>query len=344
VTWCEIEAWFAANYRSQEERAMSCKDFEEKVTLSQYDELSEKERADLDAHFANCSECRARLEHATRLHALLAQRSSTEPSPELLAQCRMALDEVIDHELSTVSWKKLFGELWSGLTAVPVTRASWALAILLFGVGLGWTLRPHVNVAPAAGGAGTAANQASALSPDMSNMRINAITQVSPAPEAGQVRITVDAERRMTLQGSLDDPHIRQVLVDALKSYSNPGIRRDSLDALQGAGGDLPSVRDALLYALQNDPNAGVRLEALRTVRKMEWTPQVQKALMNALAPNNNPGVRVAALDVLVQHADESTLPTLKRLASDDSNPYVRMKSLNAVQRLEAKGYTGEPR
>jgi hypothetical protein len=320
---------------------MSCKDFEEAVTMSQYDELSEKQHADLDAHIANCSECRARLEQARRLHALLSQRSSAEPSPELLAQCRMALDEAIDHELSSVSWKKLFGELWAGLTTVPLARASWALAILLFGIGLGWTLRPHFNVAP---GASNPASQASALTPDMSNMRINAITQVSPAPEAGQVRITVDAERRMTLQGSLDDPHIRQVLVDALKSYSNAGIRRDSLDALQGAGGDLPSVRDALLYALQNDPNPGVRLEALRTVRRMEWTPEVQKALMNALAPNNNPGVRVAALDVLVQHADESTLPTLERLASDDSNPYVRMKSLNAVHRIEAAKYSGESR
>ncbi len=323
---------------------MSCKDFEEKVTLSQYDELSEKQRADLHAHLANCSECRARLEQARRLHALLSQRSPSEPSPELLAQCRMALDEAIDRELSSVSWRKLFGELWAGLTAIPLTRASWALAILLFGIGLGWTLRPHFNIAPAAGGASNPASQASTLTPDISNMRINAITQVAPAPEAGQVRITVDAERRMTLQGSLDDPHIRQVLVDALKSYSNAGIRRDSLDALQAAGGDLPSVRDALLYALQNDPNAGVRLEALRTVRKMEWTPEVQKALMNALAPDNNPGVRVAALDVLVQHADESTLPTLERLASDDSNPYVRMKSLNAVHRLEAEGYSGEPR
>jgi anti-sigma factor RsiW len=319
---------------------MSCKDFEEKVTLSQYDELSEKERAELDAHVANCSACRARLEQAKRLHTLLSQRSSAEPSTELLAQCRRALDEAIDRELSTVSWKKLFAELWSGLTAVPITRASWALAILLFGVGLGWTLRPHFNAAPAAGGVSTPLNQASAFTPDM---RINAITQVTPAPEAGQVRITVDAERRMTLQGSLDDPHIRQVLVDALKSYSNAGIRRDSLDALQGAGGDLPSVRDALLYALQNDPNPGVRLEALRTVRRMEWTPEVQKALMQALTPGNNPGVRVAALDLLVRHADQSALPMFERLASDDSNPYVRMKSLNAVRMLEGE-MSGEPR
>jgi Putative zinc-finger/HEAT repeats len=322
---------------------MSCKDFERNLTISLYNELSREERAALDAHVASCPACRKRLEQAGKLHSLLSERSSSEPSPELLAQCRIALDEAIDRELSSVSWKKLFGELWTGLTTLPLTRASWALAVLLFGFGLGWTLRPHVPLSPPVGDGTNVPNQASALSPDMSNMRINAITQVTPTTEKGQVRITVDAERRMTLQGSLDDPHIRQVLVDAVRSYSNAGIRRDSLDALQAAGGNQPSVRSALLYALEKDPNPGVRLEALRTVRRMEWTPDVQRALMQAVAPGNNPGVRVAALDVLVQHADQTTLPLLRHLASDDSSPYVRMKSLNAVRKLEGE-ISGEPR
>jgi hypothetical protein len=315
---------------------MSCKEFEERLTLGQYDELSGEDRAALDAHLETCSACRAYVEQAKKLRALLSERPSSEPSPELLAQCRMALDEAIDRELSQVSWKKLFRELWAGMTVLPATRVSWALAVLLFGFGLGWTLRPHVNLTPAGGGTNIP-TQAGVATPDMSNMRINAITQVEPSPEKGQVRITVDAERRMTLQGSLDDPHIRKVLVDALRSYSNAGIRRDSLDALQEADGNHPSVRDALLYALENDPNPGVRLEALRTVRRMTWTPEVQKALTHAIAPGNNPGVRVAALDVLVEHANQTTLPMLQRLASDDSNPYVRMKSLNAVRKLEGE-------
>lgn len=316
---------------------MSCKEFEEKVTLSQYDELSDTERAALDSHLASCSDCRARVEQARRLHRLLSQRESAEPSPELLAECRRALDEAIDREISSVSWKKLFGELWSGLTAVPLTRASWALAILLFGIGLGWTLRPRLHLTPPPGDENNAPTPAGTINPDMSNLRINAITQVAPAAEAGQVRITVDAERRLTLQGSLDDPRIRQVLVDAVKSYSNAGIRRDSLDALREAGGDQPSVREALLYALENDSNAGVRLEALRTVRRMEWTPEIEKAMVHALAPDNNPGVRVAAIDALVQHAGDSTLPLLHRLALDDPSPYVRLKSLSAVLKLEGE-------
>lgn len=318
---------------------MDCNKFEEGVTLYSYDELPEDERADADAHLEDCPACRARLDETRRMHELLAARSSVEPSPELLAQCRMALEHAIDRELSSLSWKKLFGELWSGFTALPLTRASAVLALLLLGFGLGWTIRPHVPAARRVSGETTGPNEASIVNPDLSNLRINAITQVTPSPSAdGQVRITLDAERRMTLQGSLDDPRIRQVLVDAVKSYSNPGIRRDSLDALQG-GRDHPSVREALLYAIQNDPNSGVRLEALKTVRTMEWTPEVQQAVLHAMAPENNPGVRVAALDALVEHADKSILPVLERLEAHDSNRYVRLKSLSAIRRLEGNGY-----
>ncbi len=323
---------------------MSCKEFEESLELSPYDDMPPEDRAKLESHLKVCADCRAHLEQVLRLHKLLAERPSSEPSPQFLADCRTALDEAIDRELSTVSWKKLGAELWSGLTALPMTRLSWAVALLLFGIGLGWTLRPVISKIPSAGGTGAVspATQAGTVSPDLSNLRINAITQVAPAPDAdttGQVRITVDAERRMTLQGSLDDPRIRQVLENALKSYSNPGIRRDSLAALQQGVGRHASVRDALLYALQNDPNPGVRLEALKTVRRLDWTPEVQQALVRALAPDNNPGVRVGALDILVDHADKSTLPVFERLATEDSNRYVRMKSLRAVRMIEGEDY-----
>lgn len=322
---------------------MSCKEFEESLALSPYDEMSPEDSARLETHLRVCAECRAHLEQMHRLHNLLAERPTSDPSPQFLAECRRALDEALDRELSAVSWKKLWAELWSGLTTLPMTRASWAVAVLLFGVGLGWTLRPVLSkISPSAGSSGSPTSTAEMVNPDLSNMRINAITQVAPAPDAastGEVRITVDAERRMTLQGSLDDPHIRQVLEDALKSYSNPGIRRDSLAALQGGADRLPSVRNAVLGALKNDPNPGVRLEALRAVRKLDWSPEIQQALLQSLAPDNNPGVRIGALDVLVQHADKSTLPVFERLATGDTNRYVRMKSLRAIRVIEGEDY-----
>ena len=317
---------------------MNCEDLEKCLSLYFYDELSGEELVEANFHLEDCPACRERLEQTRRLNHLLSEHPPKEPTPEFLAECRVALEDAIDRELDSVSWKKLLREMWEGISVLPLTRTSGALALLIFGFGLGWALRPHTTSTTSSDGPDTSQQKASFINPDLGNMRINAITQVAQSPDTGQVRITIDAERRMTLEGSLDDERIRNVLVEAVKSYSNAGIRRDSLDALQGAG-DHPSVRDALLYAIQEDPNPGVRLEALKTVRKMEWTPQVQEAIHHVLEPGNNPGLRVAALDLLISHADSSSLPILERLAANDPNPYVRMKSLSAVRRLGGNGF-----
>ena len=181
-------------------------------------------------------------------------------------------------------------------------------------------------------------NDAGVASPDLENMRISGISGVAPDPQTGGVKITMDAERRVTLEGSLDDPKIQQVLVYAVKSYDNPGIRRDTLDALRSHA-DNPNIRQALIYAMQHDPNAGVRLEALGAVCSMKSSDDVHTALLEALEHDTNPGVRVAAVDALIDHTekegcDAPTAQALEHLATSDSNPYVRLKCANAMMKL----------
>ncbi|HUY15086.1 MAG TPA: HEAT repeat domain-containing protein [Terriglobia bacterium] len=228
------------------------------------------------------------------------------------------------------------GRAWTGLPAwIHPSRAMSALTLIVFGFGLGWMLRPRLHrvATPAQPGAVSAPQYTGA---DLG--RISSISRVDPNPQTGQVRITLNAERRVTLEGSLDDPRIRQVLVYAVKQYDNTGIRLDTLSALKNGSRD-PAVREALLYALLHDPNAGVRLEALKTVRQMGWNPEVRGALLQAVRRDTNPGVRVTAIDDLVNHAvrdhDQGLVPVLQNLSSTDSNNYVRVKALAALQELD---------
>jgi len=315
------------------EKDMNCMELDENVALYLYGELKAEQRQDFDTHLGACEHCRARLEDARRLHAILGERPSPEPSAELLVHCRAALEEALDRELSGVRWKSLLNQ-WSSafgwMSRIPIAAA---LTLLVLGFSLGWTLRTRPP------GARTATNEESLVPPidtDSSNLRINNISQVAPGPKNGDVRITVNAERQMTLEGSLDDPRIRQVLIDAVTGYDNPGIRRDSMEVLR-RNADNPNVRPALLYAIQNDPNAGVRLDALEAVQGMEWNPEVRQALLNSLDHERNQGVRVAAIDVLTDHADQATLPALERLAANDSNRDVRMKAVSAIRKLQGE-------
>ncbi len=312
---------------------MNCKEWEQAVWLYLYDELTDEHRRQCDAHLAGCEGCRNRLKKMGRLHSLLGEGSSPQLPPELLVASRMRLEDALDRE--DLGWRALLRGWLPAPGPAPARAAAMVLTLVVFGFGLGWTLRPRAGkLQPAPGESLTAPFAGS----DLSNLRINSINQVSPDPRTGEVRITLDAERRVTLEGSLDDPRIREVLVYAVKSYNNPGIRRDTLDVLRDQG-DNPSVRAALLYAMDHDHNAGVRLEALNATRQMKCGPDVHQALLKTLAGDPNVGIRIATVDALLEHAgregpDPSVVAELQKLASEDGNLSVRVKCQAALHRM----------
>lgn len=310
---------------------MDCKNFDEKIDLYLYDELTPSERQAVEEHAAGCEPCRARIESLRRIHALLGSREAVDISPELLVRSRLKLEEALDAE--QLGWRRLLADWFPLLPGARAPRAAAAVVILAFGFGLGWVLRPRaakppslesLPAVPSVVGSGLG--------------QISSISQVLPDPKTDQVRITLNAEHHVTLDGSIDDPRIRQILIDAVKSYDNAGIRLDTLNALKQKP-DNPSVQDALLYALERDPNPGVRLQALKCARDMNWSGHVQDALTQAATQDKNPGVRVAAIDALVSHAvsqkDESLIPVLQGFADKDASNYVRIKALAAVHELE---------
>ncbi len=311
---------------------MNCEEVRHHLALYLYDEAGPERRLALEAHLAGCGACRARLEDGRKFHKLLSERPTTEPSPELLAQCRRALNLAIEYELDKVTWRGLFRNFLSSLSALPGPRAAGVLTLLMLGFGLGWTLRREAAARRSLSPLGSSSPLKEA---DLAGFHIRGIRQVQRDPRTGGVKITVDAERRVTLAGSLDNPRIRAILVEAVKSYGNPGIRRDTLDALRNDDQN-PAVRSALLDAMEHDPNVGVRLDALQSVRSMPWSPEVEQAVLRAVERDSNPGVRVEAVDVLARHANPKILPALRQLAATDRNPYVRFECAKAMRQLMA--------
>ena len=312
---------------------MDCQELEKHLPLLLYGELSTWEQAGCEEHLAGCASCRAAREKLEGFHQILAQRPQAAVSAGLLAEARMALDEALERQQH--GWRALWRNGLPVLRFQPAPGFALALTLVLCGFGVGWGLRPHAGRLTAGV---PEVNNSGVASSDLENMRISDISGVAPDPQTGGVKITLDAERRVTLEGSLDDPRIQQVLVYAVKSYDNPGIRRDTLDALRSHA-DNPNIRQALIYAMQHDPNAGVRLEALGAVCNLKPNDEVHSALLEALEHDTNPGVRVAAVDALIDRTEKEgcdvlTARALEHLASTDSNPYVRLKCANAVMKL----------
>lgn len=314
---------------------MTCQEIDQSLALYAYGELSEAERTSVEEHLTSCEHCRQTMAGLRGLETLLAERPPVEPPPDLLVRSRLRLEEALDHE--QVSWRALVRS-WFGVATAHPARVMTAFTLVAFGFSVGWLLRPRIAAMPVVPGApAPTANTAAMTGGTLGGAEISSISQVAPDPETGQLHITLNAEKHMTLEGSLDDPLMRQVLVYTLKSYDNPGIRLDTLNAIGNSGSD-PTFRDVMLYALAHDSNAGVRLQALHTAVKSKWVPELGQALVQAAEKDSNPGVRGAAVDALVQHVSadhgQDLVPALQHLATEDSDRYVRLKSETALQQL----------
>lgn len=309
---------------------MNCKQVDEKLSLYLYEEVSADERAEVEAHLASCPACAQAAAELERLRTLLDERPLRQPAPDLLVHCRSDLEEALDRE--EAGWRLLVRGWFGQAPGQPALRFASALAILVLGFSMGWAMQQRTGTPVPVANPGN-----NWVGADLGDLRINGITQVSPDPETGEVSVTMNAERQVTLEGSLDDPHIQQILLYAVKSYDNPGIRHETLEALSGRTSN-PSVREALLHAARYDPNPGVRLEALEALRSSSDRPEVRVELFEILKADDNAGVRVAAIDMLLEHADEEDMPALQELAREHQNPYVRLKCAKALrERAHAK-------
>ena len=309
---------------------MNCKHAEEKLPLYFYDELTADERAEVETHLAACTRCAELAAEFGRLRAALDERPILEPAPALLVHCRSDLEEALDREQT--GWRALVRGWFGQAPGQPALRWASALMILVVGFSAGWTMQGKTGpVTPAID-----PSERPWIGADMTGVRINGISQVAPDPRTGEVRLTLNAERQVTLEGSLDDPRIQDALVYAMKNNDNAGIRHDTAEAL-GPRSSNPAVREALLHAAMHDPNPGVRLEALEGLRPAARRADVREALLDVLKNDENPGVRVAAIDILLEHADDEDAPVLAELAREHQNPYVRYKCTKALRERASK-------
>src|SRR5690348_14792182 len=182
---------------------MTCHEVDQSLALYIYDELGRDQRAALEAHLASCESCHKALKQSRGLVEALRELPVAEPAPNLLVLCRQRLEESLDRE--QMGWRALIRAWLPPAAAAHPARAVTALTLVAFGFSLGWIVRPRVGsvINRAAPGAPAVASS-QMTGGDLGGARINSISQVAPDPETGKVQITLNAEKRVTMEGSLD--------------------------------------------------------------------------------------------------------------------------------------------
>lgn len=314
---------------------MKCDNAQQNMIFAAYGELHDEQIDGLEEHLAGCEGCRTELEALRRLEETLALHPMLEPSPNLLAQSRMRLDEELDLIPAHGLFTRLRGLFFGSLANM---QNSPALTILLVGVGFfGGYFTLHYQVAHAPRPSSPIIQHKEAGS------TIANISGIVRTPDSEIVQVNYNRIVPETMEGSLDDPEIRNLLMMGSMDGSTAGVKEISVAALVDeckaghrcqAESDGKGIRNALLVALRHDKDPAVRLKALEGLQPyIAQDKHVRDAVLDCLMHDPNAGVRAASVGVLPPvQADSSVRQVLRTISTQDANPYIRTASWNALQ------------
>jgi anti-sigma factor RsiW len=298
---------------------MNCDWVQENICLYLYNELADDERHELEQHLRRCTSCAGEMAAQQEFQTQMSVLPVEEPSASFLASARMRLQESLETVEQRRAWyHRLAFDPTAWLRQVRFSPALAAILLMVgFGSGVGTMYKVIGNNAPH--------SQTSPV--DIAS--IGGITSIEHKPNSDKVQIGYQSVTPQTMEGSVNDPNIKNMLAYAAKSnYNNSGVRLDSVDALNGKADD-PTAREALAYALRYDSNPGVRLKTLDGLAKyVKQDIRVRNAVMDALLNDSNLAVRSGALHALEPvRADSSVRMALQQLAKEDPSIYIRTES-----------------
>jgi hypothetical protein len=324
---------------------MNCEVAHERIVTAAYGELPDEQAHELERHLAGCPDCRLEREQLLALKLLADAHPMAEPPANLVARARLRLEEALD-ALPPWRWyerlsQRVMNNL-AGLLAVP------AAACLLLAVGAGAGILGGYQLAQNRAARAASAVQAASMrqSPavPMKGSEIATVASISsivrqPNSEMVEVRYNQMVPQRM--QGSLDDPAIRQLLMLASENSTSAGVRDDSVGLLAaecraGHSCQAAGIRDALMVALRYDKNAGVREKALQGLEPyVAEDVRVRDAVLEALLNDGDPRIRTESINILEPvEADTSVRQVLHSVASSDRNPHIRTASMQVLSRV----------
>jgi hypothetical protein len=322
---------------------MNCELAHERIVLAAYGELLDEQIHELDRHLAACTECSQERQQLLALKTLATAYPVIEPDPNFVTRSRIRLEESLD-AIPPKRWFERFGQRvlnnFANLQAAPVA----AVLLLIVGGGagtLGGYEYAQARAAHVAGSVPVAAvektepERVTPVSADVAN-----ISSVVRQPNSELVEVTYNQVVPQHIQGSLDDPAIRQLLMLASENASSQGVRDDSVGLLaaecraghacQGEG-----IRDALMVALRYDKSEAVRQKALEGLQPyVAEDMRVRDAVLEALLNDSDPRIRATAITELEPvEADTGVKRVLSTVANSDNNPHIRTVSREVLSR-----------
>jgi anti-sigma factor RsiW len=321
---------------------MKCEMEHERIVTAAYGELADEQAQELEQHLGDCPECAREQEQVLALKGLADAYPVLEPDANLIARSRQKLEAALD-TLPPARWYERLGHRmlnnFASLQAAPV--AACLLLVVGVSAGLLGGYQFAQNRVAHAGVTQTAQATRGQVQPAKATTvgveapaEIANISSIVRQPNSQMVEVRYNQMVPQRIEGSLDDPAIRQLLMLASENSASAGVRGNSVGLLAaecraGRGCPATGIRDALMVALRYDKNAGVREKALQGLEPyVAEDMRVRDAVLQALMNDGDPHIRTAAINLLQPvEGDTSVRQVLHSVANTDRNPYIRTVS-----------------
>jgi hypothetical protein len=317
---------------------MTCEIAQQNIVLAHYGELPDEYQFTLEQHLTNCEGCRREWNAMLALQEDLGALPMVEPSPNFLAAARMRLDEALDELPPRSVGQRLLGNAfrWMGFL-----KGAPALTTLLIGSGfLGGNFVARYQELHAA------KLPPAVILSSPTDGAIASVSGIVQTPVQGVVQVKYNRIVPEMVQGSLDDPQIRQLLMLGTRLATNNDVHATSVSLMADECRNTHScvsnsestnaslLRSALLSELHYDKSAEVRLKALNGLQPyVGEDQQVRDALLDALVRDKSADVRSQAISMLSPvQGDSSVRQVLRKVSSEDENPAIRNASFQMMQ------------
>ena len=173
-------------------------------------------------------------------------------------------------------------------------------------------------------------------SQDFFNPAVSDIDFIQYDPNSGNIAVQYKIVQAVSLQGKIDDPAIRKILVHTIRAEEHPGKRLKAVKAVAGKRFSDRELEDALIFAMENDSISGVRLKAAQVLGGFPINQSIKNAFIRVLLHDANSAIRIEAFGVLEELVEDGDItPILQSASRYDENEYIRLKASKKLERRE---------
>jgi hypothetical protein len=197
---------------------MKCGVAEQHIVQSIYGELPDDAAHSLQQHLATCEHCRTEMHIYETLKQAMAFAPAEEPSASFLASSRIRLENALDMLPPPSLWQRTqlgFYGFFAQLKAAPGMAASLAVLGVTIGAAGGHFWNSHRAAAEV-----TRAQMAAPFS--SGTPAVMSVSGIVQHPNTKMVEVHFNQMVPATVEGSIDDPEVRKLLLMATGDAGEP--------------------------------------------------------------------------------------------------------------------------